>query len=373
MKVIFDCTALASWEGHATGIQRVVIEVGRGLKHCLPAARLGFFSDDGVCLEYNIDLQHVGCSLSVDPGDIVVTAGSNWDYPAHHQVLMVLAKQGVRLSTLFYDAIPILFPYSYGPGFAPIYECWLNESLVTSDFVFAISENTKHDLMKCANLAGIKCPDIFCVRLGDHLSESDDAPSESTLARTAVPFILSVSTLEYRKNHITLLNTYRYMLEEQGYAPPKLYIVGKKGWLDHELEYQVANDPRLAGRIEILQGLSDADLRCLYQRAMFTVYPSFYEGWGLPVAESLCFGKPCIASRSSSMLEIAPGLVRHAHPLLVNEWAEQIQALADNPMLLARETERVQQSYRRTSWQDTAGQMAKALVDRYPQLTEGDS
>ncbi len=167
-----------------------------------------------------------------------------------------------------------------------------------------------------------------------------------------------------------LLNAYRYMVDVQGYRPPRLLIVGKKGWLDHDIEYQVENDPRISGLISILQGVTDADLHHLYSNSMFTVYPSFYEGWGLPVAESLCFGKPCIASGSSSMLEIAPGVVKHANPFLLNEWVSAIREFADNPSLLKRANESVLLDYKRVDWVDTANSMIDVLLERYPSLSQ---
>lgn len=368
MKLIFDCTALSNWTGHATGIQRVVIETGRALCGLLPGTSLGLFDDAGRCLRYDLNVRKAGEEIALVPGDMVVTAGSNWDFPEHHRNLMRLKGRGILIGTLFHDIIPMLLPYSYGPGFSDTYAAWFREALNSSDIAFSNSEHTKQDIIRYASQHGISCPSVFFVRLGDEVPESSEAPSAEILARTSKPYVLSVGTLEYRKNHIVLLNAYRYMLDEQGYEPPTLYIVGKKGWLDHDIEYQIDNDPRLAGRIVVLKGISDADLMCLYQKAMFTVYPSFYEGWGLPVAESLCFGKPCIASSTSSMLEIAPGLVRHAHPLMVNEWADAIHALADDPTELAKAVELIRKGYEKQSWQVTAKAMRNALIERYPAL-----
>lgn len=374
MKVIFDCTSLANWTGHPTGIQRVVSEIGRELVKYQSDIHLGLFQDDGCCVAYDIETRSASSQvMTLQADDVVVTAGSNWDFPEHHRVLLGLRERGVKLGILFYDVIPCILPFSYGPGFTEIYKNWLIESITACDIAFAISDNTRRDLIDFANQYGVHLPPVTVVRLGDDVPSGGGQPSEEILRKTSEPYILTVGSLEYRKNHIMLLNAWRYMLEEQGYTPPKLYIVGRKGWLDHDIEYQLDNDIRLTGHVEVLKGLSDTDLCLLYENAMFTLYPAFYEGWGLPIAESLCFGKPCIASRSSSMLEIAPGLVRHAHPLLLNEWVEQIRALADNPAELQRECERVRHGYQRTRWNRTALDVYNGLLSRYPQLTEVDA
>ncbi|AEX50538.1 WbkA family mannosyltransferase [Rahnella aquatilis CIP 78.65 = ATCC 33071] len=370
MKVIFDCTSLTNWIGHPTGIQRVVSEIGNELLGCLPNIRLGLFQADSTCLEYDIQLRKTTENIELNAGDIIITAGSNWDYIEHHKVLMKLRQQGIKLGILFYDAIPCILPFTYGPGFPEIYKEWLIETINACDLAFAISENTKRDLKHFSTEHGLELPPVTVVRLGDEVPTTEGDPSADIVQKISEPYLLTVGSIEYRKNHIMLLNAWRYMIEEQNYIPPKLYIVGKQGWLDNDIEYQIANDLRLKGRIEVLKGLQDIDLRVLYENSMFTLYPSFYEGWGLPIAESLCFGKPCIASRSSSMVEIAPGLVRHAHPLLLNEWVEQIRLLVDNPEELQNECERVRTGYKLSSWKDTALQMCEGLFANYPEIME---
>lgn len=361
-KVLFDCTALANWTGHATGIQRVVSEIGRELVHALPGTILGLFDSNDHCRAYSIERRAAEDVIDLSSGDLVVTAGSNWDYPEHHARLLALCGRGVRLATLFHDTIPVILPFSYGPGFSDIYRNWLTSALQHSFIAFSNSENTKRDIQAFAASSGLVCPPVYPLRLGDDVPSASEGPSEAIRTKIERPFILSVGTLEYRKNHITLLNAYRYLIERKGVRPPPLYIVGKKGWLDHDIEYQVANDPRLRELVFILQGISDSDLYHLYQRCLFTVYPSFYEGWGLPVAESMCLGKPCIASGTSSMLEIAPGLTRHADPLLTQDWAQQIESLSEDRSLLEQESRRIRDGYRPHAWSDTAVQLAAALA-----------
>lgn len=368
MKVIFDCTALAGWEGHPTGIQRVVIEVGRRLCNRSSTVLLGLFSNSGRCYRYDIERRQRGILIEVCPGDLIVTAGSNWDYPAHHARLLDLGANGVMIVPLIYDIIPMILPFSYGPGFSEIYEKWFRETIANAELVFAISQNTRKDIIDFAFKNDLVCPDVYAIRLGDEVPTSIEMPTQRILNKTECPYILSVGTLEYRKNHILLLNAYRYMVGVQSYEPPQLLIVGKKGWLDHDIEYQVANDPCLSGRISILQGVSDADLQYLYQNALFTVYPSVYEGWGLPIAESLCFGTPCIASGTSSMTEVGPGLVKHAHPLRLDEWVSAIREFSDKPEELRRVAHKIQTSYERVGWEVAALGIFDALVKNYPEI-----
>nr|WP_264882097.1 hypothetical protein [Enterobacter roggenkampii] len=151
-----------------------------------------------------------------------------------------------------------------------IYKEWLIETINACDLAFAISENTKRDLKHFSTEHGLELPPVTVVRLGDEVPTTEGDPSADIVQKISEPYLLTVGSIEYRKNHIMLLNAWRYMIEEQNYIPPKLYIVGKQGWLDNDIEYQIANDLRLKGRIEVLKGLQDIDLRVLYENSMFT-------------------------------------------------------------------------------------------------------
>ena len=82
---------------------------------------------------------------------------------------------------------------------------------------------------------------------------------------------------------------------------------------------------KLKEKILVLKGINDEELSWLYRNCMFTAYPSLYEGWGLPVAESLRYGKFCIASKISSVPEIAPDLTKLIDPLDAMEWYNTIK------------------------------------------------
>lgn len=367
--IIFDCTTASFWSGHPTGIHRVIEQLGNELLQQESLAALAVFDEEGLCREYSFKHKELGRVIDLRAGDLVVSAGANWDYPKHHARLMELSQKHVKLGILFHDIIPALLPHSYGPGFPPIYMKWLDESLAACDIAFSNSVNTKRDILAYCKDKGIAAPSVYPIRFGDEISHSDAAPSNEIAAKAQENFILAVGTLEYRKNHVLLLNAYRYMIQDLNYVPPKLYLVGKPGWLGHDIDYQVANDSVLRGHVEVLQGLPDEDLQRLYERAMFTVYPSFYEGWGLPIAESLNYGKVCIASRSSSMTEIAPDLVRYAHPLLLTEWTEQIMFLAKNSDILEAESQKIRSTYERRTWKEAANQLLKAIGDHFSQRT----
>jgi len=374
VKVIYDCTVLDKWTGHATGIQRVVEELGRELVRCMPAAVLGVFDKDGVCRAYSLDDRQTGSPIQVGRDDLIFSAGHDWDYLDHFDVIQTHIARGVRFAILCHDTIPLKFPFTYSAEFVSRFEFWLKKSLQTVGLVFSNSESTRADVTAYAKQNNLRAPEIRVLRLGDHLpmANSVETPSPEIVRKAQLPFVLSVGTLEFRKNHRVLLDAYRFMLEDMKFKPPKLYIVGKQGELDGGIRRQAEGDLRLQGFVEVLHGVADADLHVLYQSALFTVYPSIYEGWGLPVAESLYYGKPCIASRCSSMREIAPDFIRFAHPLKVEDWVRNIVELANHPETRLDESERISKGYSPIPWANTAEQARDVMVDLWPEIMGGE-
>jgi glycosyltransferase involved in cell wall biosynthesis len=357
------------WQGHPTGIQRVVSELGVAWTSLSPSVQVGKLSDKSkIQLLEPVSLESKG-EAELKAGDWFFTAGSNWDYPDLQVRIETLKTSGVRIGTLFYDTIPIKYPYFFGPGLYPIYEAWLTQALGQSDAVFAISKNTLQDLCEFTDRQKIQISKKqTVVRLGDDLPalKVSDELTNKFRAKYNQPFTLCVGSIEYRKNHAVLLNAYRYLMGEKGLRLPKLYIVGRWGFMHNNVDYQLQWDLQLAGQIEVLNDVSDIELDYLYRNAEFTLYPSIYEGWGLPVAESLRYGQQCITSNSSSMKEIAPNLIRFAHPLKMEEWAKHIEELCLEPKTLEKEKQKIKATYKGTSWVDTA-----QILNRF--FTEGQS
>jgi glycosyltransferase involved in cell wall biosynthesis len=127
--------------------------------------------------------------------------------------------------------------------------------------------------------------------------------------------------------------------------------------LTHETIHLLKNDSDVCSYIEIRNGLSDLALSELYENCMFTVYPSFYEGWGLPVAESLAYCKFCIASNTSSIPEIGGGLVEYFEPTNPVQLANLIMKYACNTKLVATKEYKIDMEYTRTTWEHTAKQV----------------
>ncbi len=297
-------------------------------------------------------------------GDILFSAGLSWDIPNFAGVVYGLKKEaGFRFVPLIYDMIPHRFPHFFGPGLTPSYQAWTADVLWVADSVLTISENSKRDVIAFARQAGTPEPPVEVIRLGDHLptDRAAGAPPPGSGITANEPFVLTVGTIEVRKNHLLAYQVWRRLIEECGPRAPKLVIVGRQGWLTGDLLAQIQHDPLTRGRVVVLTDVADADLGWLYRNCLFTIYPSHYEGWGLPVAESLCHGKYCIASRASSLPEIGGDLVGYHDPLDLPECLRLVsEALSED--FRAQREEAIRATYRPTPWSETAGRARNAIA-----------
>jgi glycosyltransferase involved in cell wall biosynthesis len=284
--------------------------------------------------------------------------GAGWDdHGACENLARLKQTDSLFVVPLLCDIIPLKLPQFCNPLLPPLFVPWLRSLLALSDLVLAISQHTRRDLLAC----GPELPPIEVIRLGDELTTADPPVRPPALADGVEDFVLSVGTLEPRKNHWLLYHLWRRLAEELGERLPALLLAGRPGWNTGDLLDQLRRDPLVRGRILLLEDIGDRELLWLYRHCRFTLYPSHYEGWGLPVAESLAHGKVCICSDISSLPEIAPGLVEHHDPLDLPECARLVRRALLEPDFLRRREAHIRAGFRPTPWRECAAHLL-ALV-----------
>lgn len=218
----------------------------------------------------------------------------------HHPDQPALRFAKVPLIITVHDLIPLIFPEKFTLRFNYIFRRYVRRNLQNADAVIAVSEHTKSDL--CRYHPGLAGKVKVIPGAGQTFAGSRN-PEASSLESLGIrkPYILNVSTIEPRKNHGVLFDAFA-MLKQKGY-PHQLVCVGAMGWktrqvLDHPALKQFSKDIRLPGQV------NRTTLQLIYSEADLMVYPSLYEGFGLPPLEAMGFGIPVIASRNSSLPEV---------------------------------------------------------------------
>ena len=290
--------------------------------------------------------------------DTVLILGMSWESNAMQVELeRIKNEQRIRVAQIVYDLIISLYPHLHHPdNFGP-YTRNMEGVLKVSDQLFPISTSTASDIVRFAKNNQKRTPRIDVIRLGDEIETLGSRKPDDR--RIANKFILCVGTIEIRKNHTLLYYAYK-LASERGIKLPQLVIVGGSGWYTGDLQYTLANDKEIEKSIIIMKGIDDAELSWLYKNCLYTVYPSIYEGWGLPIAESLAYGKVCAASHSSSMTEIGGDLVKYYSPYSTEELLSTMVALVSDKKRSKLEQEIVT-NYKKTKWHDTAGQILEYL------------
>jgi len=177
------------------------------------------------------------------------------------------------------------------------------------------------------------------------------------------PYILSVGTIEPRKNHVTLLKAYQD-LPNTLRDKYDLVIVGKRGWKCGGI-MKAINKGIKSGSVKYLEFISDNDLVHIYNGASLFVYPSLYEGFGLPVVEAMSCGVPTIISNNSSLPEVGGSAARYFDPYKPNQIADlMVNVLTDKTISDQMSLDSIEYS-RRFNWEKTAREIFNIIDGNY--------
>ena len=415
-KLIIDVTYLAHWQGRLTGIPRVIDEIA---KRYMAGIEMPIFvvwdnmNADFYEVDIGLTIQNRGVSLHYLPtsskssktglitrrsasalqklkssykapipgrfielvkrrsqkafkkvnfasNDVLLIPMGEWHNQNYIDMITSFKSMGVKLIQISYDVLPLVQPQYSGHSTVSMNN-YNRHVIPLCNLVLSISKNTKQDLTSWLQGEGLTVPEIKVFRLGDDFhTDTPIKPSHKVfeLSGKYCQYILSVGTIEARKNHALLYYVYK-LAKSRGIVLPTLVVVGRKGWRANDIYELITEDPDTRESIVILTDVSDDELSWLYQNALFSVYPSFYEGWGLPVAESALRGLPCACSTTSSIPEIAGDLMTYFNPSSTDECLNAFQQLMEpkNQKLFRNKLK----TYRPTTWKQTFTQLDKYI------------
>ena len=207
-----------------------------------------------------------------------------------------------------HDLIPHLFPAYFGEWNIHIMKQIM--ACITEDtYPICISESTKNDLCEAT---GVSPNRVFVVPLAaseDKFYQVRDTEEiEQVLKKYNISihkrFMLSLATLEPRKNIERTIRSFLKLIQQQKIDDLNLVLVGTKGWDFETIFGEIKANPVLKDRIIVTGYVDDKDLAAIYSAALAFVYPSLYEGFGLPPLEAMQCGTPVISSNISSLPEV---------------------------------------------------------------------
>jgi glycosyltransferase involved in cell wall biosynthesis len=299
--------------------------------------------------------------LNLGRGDCVVCLGGSWntlDLFRYLQEADLLKPGAADLAVLVPDMIPTLSKCVTGVVAVPQFEHWLKELLRLGTPFLVNSDSTLNDLKKWCHRHDYKDAKIAKFAFGDEMVLlSGTSVRADVLALEGCQYVLAVGPLTGRKNGGNLIRAWQSISTRlpQDRLPVLVFAGSEAG--DSVVRCGLSEDLTAWDKLRFIRSPNDSELHHLYKNCLFTVYPSLYEGWGLPISESLWHGKVCATSNVSSMPEVGGKRCEYFDPTDPNDMAQVIERLIADPAYLEACARRIDHAQLRT-WE----QAAKALL-----------
>jgi glycosyltransferase involved in cell wall biosynthesis len=231
-----------------------------------------------------------------------------------------------------------------------------------STAVLADSAATRADLVRQYGVAESKVHVVHLGRDESLVPVRDRQVLEETRARVGIGqrYLLCVGTLQPRKNLSRVVEAFARLAARPELLDVQLVLAGKRGWLYEELFSQVGRRG-LEGRVLFPGYVDEADLAALYSGALVYIYPSLYEGFGIPVLEAQACGVPVMTSNNSSLPEVAGDAALLVDPTDVDAIADAMLRLATDDALRAELVQRGFENVKRFSWEKCARETLAVL------------
>ena len=263
---------------------------------------------------------------------------------------------GANLTYFSYDCNPLIAPHYWPPDVNGDFSNYV--TLVNSSKqVWSISKTAQEDIKRYSKvdqskvsfeykwLPPFKVPD--CDHREIYIQELEKEN-----------YILMVASYVPSKNHLGFLEALK-LLKAKGISIPKIYLVGGGSWIGREIDSKVRELNQIGIQVKKYEAIRNCCLGKLYANCSFSILPSFVEGFGLPIVESLSFGKPVVTSTSMSMGEllVLPGTIGFSHTQVPSLITILERVLSDNDLLETLTSEAVENLNNLGTWQDYAAKL----------------
>lgn len=239
----------------------------------------------------------------------------------------VVKWHNVRPLFLVHDLIPVRYPEFCRPGESERHEARLKNMLRLGAGLIANSDSTLDELHLFAADHGLQVPPTVVAPLAPAISAKGPM-GERPLASDR-PYFVVLGTIEPRKNHLMLLHAWQRIVTLDAARAPHLVVIGQRGWEAENVEDLLQRSKLLRGHITVLRQCTDVALRTWLHHASALLFPSFAEGYGMPVVEALAAGLPVIASDLPVLRQMAGNVPEFLDPIDAIGWIRAIEDYAE--------------------------------------------
>lgn len=380
MKIYIDVTNLLRVD-FLTGIQRVVREVvlrmirnrkldivllnyhdGYKEFQIIDAQKFMDYFSNGIGSKDELVTDQRMNPVNMQPGTVFFDIDGVWSLSLKRSHLLpILKANGVKLVVYVYDIIPITHPQFCHEQTVYNFMTYIGAYLQCADLIIASAQSTLDEIDKLLEQLNLpKIPGKVSWLGSDfNIKNSDDTEinPEAVDAVAAGRYVLMVGTIEPRKNHELVLEAFEHALFERGI---NLIFAGRIGWNVQAFEKKIEEHPKRNRQLFHLSGMNDATIDYLYRNAFCVAFPTFNEGFGLPIIEAFQRGTPVLASDIPILREVGGELCDYFDP---NSW----ESFADTCMSWVENAERYEEvkrkvaKYQPVSWDTVTEKIENAL------------
>jgi alpha-1,2-rhamnosyltransferase len=303
-------------------------------------------------------------SLEAQPGDQLLLLDSSW-HADFFPLAERLKREGVGLVSVIYDLIPSTHPQFCDAGLVKVFDRWFDWIAEMADGFICISTTIRDQVR--AEIVRRRGEEVAQKLWFEHFylgSELDLVRDTSQLDGKLTrmldegePVYLMVSTIEPRKNHAYLLDAFDLLWAKGVRA--RLCIIGKVGWKCEDLVARIRSHPQLNKRLFMFNKLNDRGLEHAYAHSRSLVFPSYVEGFGLPVVEALQRGLPVMASDIPVFREVGGDFVAYFDLQRPETLAELVQEFESSGRFPAT---RATADWSWLTWRDASRQLVSRVL-----------
>jgi glycosyltransferase involved in cell wall biosynthesis len=307
----------------------------------------------------------VGSPINFEQNDTLVCVGCGWGHTNIGAIGELKSRIGFRMVLLCHDLIPLMFPYFYRSHDVELFGNYMHKAFRIADRIVVNSRAIEADCRAYCMRHGIVVGDIALGSLGFDVDAARMRSVAGLPSRLrAGQFAMMVSTIEPRKGHRLIYEVWRRLVAEgvpqaRGF---KLVFVGRPGWMVEDLLLAIRDDPDTAEQIVLIHDADDDLLNTLYRDAAFCVYPSAYEGYGLPLIEAFGYGKAVLASTGGALPELARGFSPCLDPTDERAWYDTIRQWIEFPQIRDAYERTIRERFRHPSWSEAAASFFAGIL-----------
>jgi glycosyltransferase involved in cell wall biosynthesis len=271
-----------------------------------------------------------------------------------------------RVVTAIHDVSFAIMPETFPLKDRVLLNLLIPFSASSASKVITLSESSRRDLMERFGVAPDKIAVTPC-GVDETFQRVEEAQRIADVLQRygiALPFVLSVGLLQPRKNLSRVVEAFALLRERRPELPHRLAIVGRIGWGVEPLQQRV-RELQLESVVPFAGYVADEDLPALYSAADLFVYPSLYEGFGIPPLEAMACGTPVVTSNVSSLPEVVGDAALSVNPLDVEAMASAMEKVLTDAALRQTLSERGLERARAFTWE----RMARLTIEVYQEVS----